>query len=75
MCFCFTLLYLVNRVDLLVIMVLTNHATIDNLHIIHVPYKSSIHCLISKFKDTGFMCDRQHVERLTVLNDKAIEGA
>jgi hypothetical protein len=39
-----------------------------------VPYKITIHRLVTKFRDTGSVCDRKHVRRRTVLTDETLRN-
>jgi hypothetical protein len=38
-----------------------------------VPNKTTIYRSITKFEETGSVCDRQHNRRPTVLNDDTLE--
>jgi hypothetical protein len=38
-----------------------------------VPNKTTIYCIITKSEETGFVCDRKHNRRLTILNDDTLE--
>jgi hypothetical protein len=39
-----------------------------------VPNKTTIHRLVTTFRDTGSVCDRKHVRRLTVLTGETVRN-